>query len=402
MLSIRIRKPSTLTMPKSPNNADIESALRDVVRAALRAGDDVTVNAARSRAEEKLDLEEGFLKSEQWKAKSKKIIEAAFEAGPSPSPSPPPATKSKAKASSKPAAKATSAKAGAKRKSQEPEPVAKKRKKSAKPVVEESDDEEEDDEGDFVADDSDEDDGDDADEVEDDEDDEEPPPKTRKAKDASPGSDVMDEDSDDPEPANKAAKEDAGAEGNDNHNDAGDESDMSELIDEPPKRKRQNKSASTEPKPAKTKTKTASSASSKPLDADAEEIKRLQGWLVKCGIRKVWGRELAKCDTPKDKIRHLKKMLTDAGMTGRFSAEKARQIKEARELQAELEAAQEFNATFGHKGSSDGEESGQDRASGDSDDDGNSRRKAPSTRPRKALPKGLVDFGDSGEDDSDY
>ena len=36
-------------------------------------------------------------------------------------------------------------------------------------------------------------------------------------------------------------------------------------------------------------------------------------------------------------------------MSGRFSAEKAKQIKEARELAAEIEAAKEFNNQFGAK-----------------------------------------------------
>ena len=48
-----------------------------------------------------------------------------------------------------------------------------------------------------------------------------------------------------------------------------------------------------------------------------------------------------------NKIRHLKKMLADVGMDGRFSEAKAREIREMRELQAELEAAQEMNRLWG-------------------------------------------------------
>lgn len=40
-------------------------------------------------------------------------------------------------------------------------------------------------------------------------------------------------------------------------------------------------------------------------------------------------------------------MLTDAGMTGRFSVEKASQIKEARELAADIEAVQEGAERWG-------------------------------------------------------
>jgi hypothetical protein len=124
------------------------------------------------------------------------------------------------------------------------------------------------------------------------------------------------------------------------------ESEMSVLIDEPspPKRKRQKKDAvdkSAKPsKPKKTK-------EAPELSSDDAEIKRLQGWLVKCGIRKLWGKELKPFETPKEKIRHLKGMLSEVGMDGRYSVEKARSIKERRELAADLEAVQEFGKRWG-------------------------------------------------------
>ena len=68
---------------------------------------------------------------------------------------------------------------------------------------------------------------------------------------------------------------------------------------------------------------------------------------MKCGIRKVWGKELKPYETSRAKIKHLKEMLTDAGMTGRFSVEKASQIKEARELAADIEAVQEGAERWG-------------------------------------------------------
>lgn len=61
----------------------------------------------------------------------------------------------------------------------------------------------------------------------------------------------------------------------------------------------------------------------------------------------MWYRELAPYEGPKSKIRHLREMLTEAGMTGRYSAEKANQIKEARELKADLEAVQEGDKHWG-------------------------------------------------------
>lgn len=63
--------------------------------------------------------------------------------------------------------------------------------------------------------------------------------------------------------------------------------------------------------------------------------------MLKCGIRKFWSKELAKFETPKEKIKHLTGLLTDVGMTPRYSNEKAKKIKEERELQAEVEAVQE-------------------------------------------------------------
>lgn len=121
------------------------------------------------------------------------------------------------------------------------------------------------------------------------------------------------------------------------------ESEMSVLLDEEPKKSRPKK-ASTAPKARAPKSTSKSTTES---DPDQAEIKRLQGWLIKCGIRKMWARELAPYDTPKAKIKHLRKMLEDAGMKGRYSADKARQIREARELQADLEAVKEGASRWG-------------------------------------------------------
>ena len=177
-----------------------------------------------------------------------------------------------------------------------------------------------------------------------------------------------------------------------------DESEMSVLIDEPKPKKRQKKSASEKPakatkeKPAKAtkeksakavKQKTKAAKPEKELSPDEAEIKRLQGWLLKCGIRRMWFRELAPYDTPKAKINHLKDMLKDVGMDGRYSVEKAKQIKDRRELEAELDAVQEGAKRWGQEGESEQEEEGE--------------------RPRRRLAKGLqeLQFLDSGGEDSD-
>lgn len=135
------------------------------------------------------------------------------------------------------------------------------------------------------------------------------------------------------------------------------ESEMSVVIDEKPKRKSKNRdSGSGKPSSKKTARSRASRKSDdKPTDADADEIKRLQGWLIKCGIRKMWFKELAPYESPKLKIEHLKKMLSDAGMTGRYSIEKATHIRNERELRADLEAVQEGDKQWG-KGDSNAED----------------------------------------------
>ena len=132
------------------------------------------------------------------------------------------------------------------------------------------------------------------------------------------------------------------------------ESELSSLIDEEPKKKPKRRLS--ESKDSKSKKKNTQMPKSKKMtetktDPDSEEIKRLQGWLVKCGIRKMWFRELASCDTSKAKIHHLKDMLTEAGMTGRYSVEKANRIRNERELKSELEAVQAGDKHWGKENS---------------------------------------------------
>ncbi len=132
-------------------------------------------------------------------------------------------------------------------------------------------------------------------------------------------------------------------------------SELSELLDEAPApKKRRKKSSPTSRANVPTKSKASKAAKPKDdqnLDPNEAEIKRLQGWLVKCGIRKLWHRELAGCDSAQAKVRHLKGMLKEAGMDGRYSADKARQIKEQRELMADLEAVQEGAKRWGQEAS---------------------------------------------------
>lgn len=373
--------------PNIPADVEIEQCIRTVVREAVKKDETVTVKLARTRAEEKLGLEEGFLKDNaQWKQRSKDLISATFDEPPSPEvkrAKPPP-------------------KAGTKRKSDEPQPSSKKARKSA---AKHSEDETVDNAGDR----SDVDDSEDTpangktnqgdssgdasdpeeegqpktesrkiDAAEDEESDlssviDDPPPKKKRQKKALPKAPSKPN----PPESTKTSKTAVAVEE--------DESDLSSVLDEPqPKKSRKKKSTSPKPKAKATTTKT--------LSPDEEEIKRLQSWLLKCGIRKLWHRELASFETDKAKIKHLKTMLEEAGMSGRPSAEKARQIKEARELKAELEAATEFNKTWGH----DGDDGGGD---GKDDVDGGGVEEEEKPAPgRRARPKGFVDFGDSDEE----
>ena len=178
--------------------------------------------------------------------------------------------------------------------------------------------------------------------------------ETDKVKDESEGSDdiLEKEEASDEESMSKASKI--------KDEDPASESEMSVLIDEEPKKRgRRGKGSSGATAKSSKNTKPKKGRATKAKDADISpdeaEIKRLQSWLVKCGIRKLWGKELKPFETNKAKIRHLKGMLENAGMTGRYSQEKANQIKEARELAADIEAVQEGAERWGKDSESEGE-----------------------------------------------
>ncbi|KAH0096980.1 hypothetical protein KCU66_g16050, partial [Aureobasidium melanogenum] len=298
---------SGLSDAAPPSDAILEKTLRDIVRKA--EVDPITVKRVRTAAEERLGLDAGFFKShDEWNEKSKEIIEDAFnhpsQKSPSPEPIPP------KKAPSQP--KTTKRTSTSKTKS------APKRQKRAvsKSESEHSDFESE----------------------------EEPKPKP-KSKPAQRKSQTVNSDEEEEQEDNQDAEvreeEEEVAANPDS------ESEMSVVLDEaPPKRK---KSTSAGPK-TKTQPKAkATKAAAKPSELSEEEqtIKRLQGELVKCGVRKLWHRELASYDTPRAKIGHLKQMLKDVGMVGRFSEQKAKAIKERRELEADLEAVQQGAKQWG-------------------------------------------------------
>lgn len=93
----------------------------------------------------------------------------------------------------------------------------------------------------------------------------------------------------------------------------------------------------------------------------------------------MWFRELAAYDTPIAKINHLKDMLKDVGMEGRYSLEKAKAIRERRELQQDLETVTEGAKKWGARNSDD-------------------------ERPKRRVARGFktLDFlGDEGDEESD-
>ncbi|ORY00612.1 hypothetical protein BCR34DRAFT_494517 [Clohesyomyces aquaticus] len=347
-----------------PGEATISRALEDAVVAIYKTGnhDDLTVKRVRIKAEQQLGLPAGFFKGNaEWKQKSQTVIVKADQHGSNDAASPFPEVKKKAakpkaapKKKEKPAPKKKEppVSRGAKRKSPTTPKKPQKRRKTVVSSDEESDAVE----------------SDPAPGAEHLSDAESEPPKKAvrrgKKKTVAPESDEEMEDApdggveeskdmevDEPSETTTPAKKASVAPAADTKADVS-ESELSSLIDESPaKKKRQKKTPAEKPAkaskakaPAKPR---APASKSKDDDPDQAEVKRLQSWLVKCGIRKIWGKELAGCDTAKDKIRHLKDMLKDAGMEGKFSIEKATAIKEQREFAADLAAIQEQNKHWG-------------------------------------------------------
>ncbi|CAG8570396.1 10491_t:CDS:2 [Cetraspora pellucida] len=73
-----------------------------------------------------------------------------------------------------------------------------------------------------------------------------------------------------------------------------------------------------------------------PNDDEEATIKELKAFIVKCGVRKVWSKELADCDTISSQIDRLNKILRDLGIKGRPTLEKCNRVRKRRELEAEL------------------------------------------------------------------
>ncbi|KAI1945584.1 hypothetical protein LOZ12_002373 [Ophidiomyces ophidiicola] len=346
-----------------PDEASLKKALQDAVARIFKSGkmEDLTVKRVRLAAEKSLGLQEGFYKGDAiWKAKSDTVIKDEVEAQERLQ-----EQKEKKRKATAPEKPSTSSKAKqAKRIPGNAKEGARKKRKQTTP----SENEEElpsplrDMEETLVG-------------------------VSKKASRPTKPEKVQDKNVKEPTPVKDSIseQEDTKSEPDEEPKHIGtrddepaSESEMSVVLDEAPKPKKKRETA---PKKSKSKTKTPALNKDANLDPDQAEIKRLQGWLIKCGIRKMWARELAPFDTSKAKIRHLKDMLKDAGMDGRYSLEKARVIREERELKADLETVQEGAKRWGKKDSGDEEAGG------------------PSTRRR--LARGFRSLGFLDDDDDD-
>ncbi|KAF8553555.1 hypothetical protein OG21DRAFT_1509996 [Imleria badia] len=119
------------------------------------------------------------------------------------------------------------------------------------------------------------------------------------------------------------------------------ESELSSVIDEP-QTKRQKKQKKESVKPQKEE-KAKRGKKKEVLSKDEETVNKLKGIVVACGVRKVWKKEFERLDKPSQQIKRLHSMLGDLGMTPRYSMEKAKAIREQRELAQELQEVQAFD-----------------------------------------------------------
>ncbi|MCJ1285738.1 hypothetical protein MMC26_005079 [Xylographa opegraphella] len=342
----------------APSVMLLEQSLRNAVRGVYEKGnlEELTVKRMRKAVEKDLNLQEDFFKKPMWKDKSKQIIEEEAESQAQNIPNEDLKSSQTVSPRSESAKPAKSASPAAERLGKRPLPTeskSKKRRKTSRDIQSEE-----------------------------------------KMSDAQTS--VADHKTAEPcvrenhlQSSSEDSKMGAGEEDLENQQAPTDsarveshsETEMSDVVDDGPKPKsKKRRSTSGEPKSkVARKVKDSQKAiKNQEMDPDAEEIKRLQGWLTKCGIRKMWFKELAPFGTPKAKIRHLKQLLADAGMTGRYSLDKATEIREARELQADLEAVQAGDKQWGKV---------------DSEEE--------ATRPKRRLARGLQSLDFLNDDDGE-
>ncbi|KAF2402183.1 hypothetical protein EJ06DRAFT_328534 [Trichodelitschia bisporula] len=297
----------------------IEEGLRDAVNAIFGTGkvENLTVRRVRLKAEEDLGLDAGFLKAGEWKDRSRDIILAAVEklgdkekassAEPSPAPEDTPVSPPKPA----PVKRATNKKGMAK--------VVKARVPSPVPSNPDHDIESE------------------AERLE--ASDKKPKQRKRMSKAREPSPVPSDPDADIASEAERLEASDLKPK----------QRKRSSIKDSPEASRKKTKRISDDlPETPQKKGKKAKGRSEpEPLTKSQEKIKELQGQLTKCGVRKVWGVLMKKFLTDEEKIAYLRQMLRGVGMVGNFTLEKAKRIKEKRELESELEDVQSFAKVWG-------------------------------------------------------
>jgi len=154
------------------------------------------------------------------------------------------------------------------------------------------------------------------------------------------------------------------------------ESELSSVIDEPPT-KRQRKKQDKEPVKPQKDEKTKRGKKKEPLSKDEETVNKLKSIVVACGVRKVWKKEFEGLDRPSQQIKRLHSILGDLGMTPRYSMEKAKAIRDERELAQELKEVQDFDKAMKRreKGLRSSSETAESVEQDDSDGDAPVRKK---------------------------
>ncbi|CAJ0899134.1 18400_t:CDS:10, partial [Entrophospora sp. SA101] len=105
-----------------------------------------------------------------------------------------------------------------------------------------------------------------------------------------------------------------------------------------PKKKNDGDKLEDNPKPSTKKKPRKNNDKSSNNNKEEITIKNLKSFIVKCGVRKIWSKELAGCDDTKSQIKKLKKILVELGVEGRPTNEKCKIVKNHRDLEAELKS----------------------------------------------------------------
>ncbi|KAJ2750220.1 hypothetical protein GGI19_005235 [Coemansia pectinata] len=119
-----------------------------------------------------------------------------------------------------------------------------------------------------------------------------------------------------------------------------DESEVSELDDDdvpvPTSAAQKKRTLATSKSPQTAKRAKKDDSGGKLSKSSETTITNLKQYITKCGLRKVWAKELAGLSGAQQ-IQHLKDILSELGMEGRPTLEKCKKIKAKRDLLAELE-----------------------------------------------------------------